>query len=648
MLKTISKKIAYQLLSTDPEKLYKYIKKYDVVSFDIFDTLVKRNTENPEDVFELVELLGDCNNRDFSKKRVKAEQVARKDATNNEVTLTEIYNKLEGFLPSERYKLMKLETELETNICCAYLPMQKVYNWCKKNKKSIYLISDMYLNTSIISEILYKCDYTHPDRIYISCEYKKNKSSGGLYTEIRKDIKNKTWVHIGDSIKGDFLMAKRYGISSKLIKHDLPCPQFYRNNYFLRKNKTLFKDYLKNFIRNHERKELSEFEKIGYEILGPLLTGFCVWLNKHLSKRCYNSVLFFARDSKIILECYEKLFGNNSNNKYFYISRKAAIVAYLDLISNYQELHDLLLAKDSAIIGDLCNALEINGQNLERFLKESRVNYNLSVNREKKFDEEIVLSNAKKYSNCESENQRNLLLKYLKQENAIDDFAIVDLGWEGRTQWILNKILPNSNIDGYYIGIITKCESFVNSINANSYFGSMKNTDYYARVIMESIALFESLFLTNEGSTIGYKFDKKKNKVIPIQAEPDQTNQNKIKIDQLQSGAIQFINDIRNDEMFLKYKWDSRVILDIYASFAINPKLKTVRLLKTLQFRDNDVSQIGAKHSLPYYFVHPTKLPKDIMKSYYRVLFLKDIFKLPLPYFKVLYAYYQHLHRKTE
>ena len=36
-------------------KLFKCVSKYDIVSFDIFDTLLKRNVLRPEDVFDLVE-----------------------------------------------------------------------------------------------------------------------------------------------------------------------------------------------------------------------------------------------------------------------------------------------------------------------------------------------------------------------------------------------------------------------------------------------------------------------------------------------------------------------------------------------------------------------------------------------------------------
>ena len=563
MQKAIIRKCAYKIFSKDPEKLYKIIKKYDVVSFDIFDTLIKRNTETPEDVFKVVALLSDKKFSNFPDSRIRAEQLARREAENGEVTLTEIYEKLIEFSASERSELMNLEIEVEKKLCCAYFPMQKIYNWCKKNNKIILLISDMYLNTSIISEILKKSGYDPSDRLYISCEYKKSKAAGEIYDEIKKELKGKAWIHIGDSIRGDFLMARKHGISSQLIARDLLSPKYYFNNPDCSKNGLLFRGYLKSFIQNHERKELNDFEKIGYEILGPLLTGFCVWLNKQLSGKRYDSVLFLARDAKIILECYKKLFGNSLNNIYFYISRKAAIATSVDLLSEYQELHDLLLAKDSANIGDLCNALNIKGNNLNQFLKESKVDLKLQVNSDKNFDGEALLVNAKKYANCDSENQRNLLLAYLKNENVIDNFAIVDLGWEGRTQWVLKKILPNSIIDGYYIGTITKCENLINSINMNSYLGKMKSTDYYARVIMESIALFESLFLTNEGTTIGYRLDSTTHKTVPIQAQPDQEDENRVKIEQLQMGAMQFINDIKEDKMFLEYKWDADVILGL-------------------------------------------------------------------------------------
>lgn len=79
----------------------KYILKHDCVSFDIFDTLVKRYVSLPTDVFDIVELRynslhGTSNEkiRGFKELRINAELKARKKII-EEVSIDEIYNFIE-------------------------------------------------------------------------------------------------------------------------------------------------------------------------------------------------------------------------------------------------------------------------------------------------------------------------------------------------------------------------------------------------------------------------------------------------------------------------------------------------------------------------------------------------------------------------
>ena len=93
-------------------KLKKLIDNHKIISFDIFDTLIKRNCYQPIDIYEIVEENYNKNNlkkiENFSAKRIVAEKKARENNKHlNEVTLDLIYNELE--YPVEIKKnLMKL------------------------------------------------------------------------------------------------------------------------------------------------------------------------------------------------------------------------------------------------------------------------------------------------------------------------------------------------------------------------------------------------------------------------------------------------------------------------------------------------------------------------------------------------------------
>lgn len=70
---TIKKKL-YSGSSINADELYLKVEPYKYVSFDIFDTLVKRNVENPTDVFKLMEYKA---GNGFADRRIKAENRLR-------------------------------------------------------------------------------------------------------------------------------------------------------------------------------------------------------------------------------------------------------------------------------------------------------------------------------------------------------------------------------------------------------------------------------------------------------------------------------------------------------------------------------------------------------------------------------------------
>lgn len=81
------------------EKIMKKIEGYQYVSFDLFDTLIKRNVQKSDDVFRLIENQGieKYGNRleGFYRKRVEAEKMERlQERGGKEVTLHGIYRRL--------------------------------------------------------------------------------------------------------------------------------------------------------------------------------------------------------------------------------------------------------------------------------------------------------------------------------------------------------------------------------------------------------------------------------------------------------------------------------------------------------------------------------------------------------------------------
>lgn len=641
LVKKTGRKCVYKFCVSSKDTLNEKISKYPVISFDVFDTLIKRDVPEPDYVFRLVEKQYDKLTRgksDFYSKRLKAESDARM-SLGTDINIDEIYDFYEG---NDKELLKKMELDVELDICTASPIMLSVFYEAVKQNKKIILISDMYLKSDFIIALLDNCGITGYRKLFVSCEVRKNKASGALYDYIRQveNIKEE-WLHIGDSVKGDYISPKLKGIKSCLISRQFKTPLYYQG-----KDRNLM-----SFIQNHESVEYDDYQKIGYEILGPIIYGFAYWLHKEISSKQYDKVLFLARDSALLLKAYSKMYGDENKNKYIYISRKAALSCVSDLISDYEELHDLYVPKDSDTVGILYSALKIPEEKQYQINNILGVDSDTFINSSTKIDGDTLFTQLNLKSNKDAINQRILFNEYMNQIGVRGRYAVVDVGWEGRTQWALDRISTNDSkaklIDGYYFGVIKKYPRLTQSLNMNSYIGILKNTDVNARVIMESVALFETMFLSKEGSTIAYE-RLSDGEIVPVKGEPDQDIDNLYKVEALQKSAMKFVEDMKDSIINEHVSWEANDIFDIYKKFAVYPSKYTVKVLRKWQFRDRETHILGSEHNILFYILNPACFKRDIWNSYYRVLFLRDLFKVPFPYFNLLYKYYYHKHHKCE
>lgn len=211
-----------KLLSKEKEKLIEFVDDADVVSFDIFDTLVKRKVDSPDDIFELIandyDFAGEESfGRFFKETRKTAERVARCKSQYEEVTLNEIYDCFKGLNVLQKEKLIETECKNELNNCVCNADMYGVYQYAKKMNKRIIYTSDMYLDNQTVKKILKNCGYDdYP--LYLSSEIRKTKRSGKLFEYIRMEYPNCKVAHFGDNIVRDYFMAKLQGIKGVLIK----------------------------------------------------------------------------------------------------------------------------------------------------------------------------------------------------------------------------------------------------------------------------------------------------------------------------------------------------------------------------------------------------------------------------------------------
>lgn len=612
----------------DNKKIMKKIQNYKYISFDIFDTLIKRDIFDEKNIFDIVQSRYNKKNnnviKEFKHKRIMAEDNARIKKSSNEVTLDEIYSEM-PFSKEINYKLKEIEVETEIEYCKRNDRLFEIFEYCKKNDKKIFITSDMYLDQSVIEKILSKNGYTGYEKLYLSGNLELSKSKGNIFDLILKEnkIQKNEMLHIGDNAKSDYIIPKLKGISAVLIKKYIKISEYIT---YANVNKNISSN-VSIAVQNNLSVNKNFYEKLGISLLGPILYGFCVSLHKYVQEKNLNNIFFLARDAKIIEEAYFLLFPEDRGKcRYLYVSRKSTSFINIDETCNLKEFEDsfksiIVRKKVSEIIEILEVKSKKNIINIDKNAYYDDLSYNDRNDFFNIIKEDLVLF-------CEQ--QRKKFKLYLEQNNFNGDVCLVDIGWKGTIQKNIENFCKKNNIKvsiyGYYMGIYEKNDYR----EAYLYNGSEKRK----YEIYLSVGFFETMFLNNEGTTLYYVEENKK--IIPYKANYEQTDNIKEYMKNMQVAALMYVKNTHKEMNEINMK----DVYDNYRNTIIRPKLSFLKKINKIKFNDGVEYTLINSKSLIYYVFHLKQFKNDLMDSYYKIGFMKKVFKIQLPYIKILTILY--------
>ncbi|WP_434578815.1 HAD family hydrolase [Thermoanaerobacterium thermosaccharolyticum] len=565
---------------------------YKLYSFDIFDTVIMRKCGTPKGIFYEMQIellksssgINKCLLNNFCDRRVKAEQIARINSSKEEISLYEIYEILQRDydLNLEEVKyLINLEIDKEMNNAIANTEITLLINELRKKGKKVIFTSDMYLPKNVIIDILKKNEiFKDGDVIYLSSELNKTKEKGSLFYEILKleNCKKEEIVHIGDNIHSDFNVPKSIGIKSYLYdktKFSRYEKIVYEDNYCFNKIVGAFKVLRINSINVAN----SDTYNVGV-IAGFILLGYVLWILYEANRLKLKNLFFLSRDGQILFEIANKVnkfTKYDINFKYIYASRQA-----WHLPSIYEKITereiDWILEKDPIVNFNIIAArlsldpyLLMEKVNKEQYVTDD-IYENLSNEKILKLRNVLLHSKIVQEMIFDAANSKRInAISYFNQEGLLDskDIGIVDLGWKGRLQDSLKRILEiykkNKKIYGFYFGL-TSLGEISNTNEKYSYLFDPNNIKY--KKIGEKAANIMEIFTTaNHGSTIeyvdngGFYFPKLRNDFTEEKIN--------FKLNVFRSGIFDFLDLVL----------DNHIISEIMKNND-NYKTKTVKLLK--------------------------------------------------------------------
>lgn len=602
--------------------LYKWerIKRFDVISFDIFDTLVKRNVAHPKDIFDIVEQTFNQNNNNkqitgFRNERIEAEKKARLKAVNEEITLGEIYQNLSQYSDIDKKKISEIEEKTEIKYCTPNYNIMDLYKKCVESSKIVILTSDMYLPRNTIEKILSKCGIFGYTKLFLSSEIGLQKAKGTLYNYILKDldIKPSQMIHIGDGRITDYVIPKRQGIQAIHVEREQV-----NTNIISRKqiySKSQFYSFINNNILKYHDEDYAF--KLGYEVLGPLFLGFTEWIHSELRQNNISNACFLARDMNLIMPIYSRLYPDSAT-KCFYleISRKSIRREYVRAKKDFLSVLDTLSRRQYKI-SELLDAIDISFLDLKS--KCQSVNCNINDDYVDKIKKDEVCYKKINEQILSLLNKEDYIIAYLKQFNLYseENIAIIDIGWHGTLQNMLESITGNKYL-GLYLG---------NTIRPN--YKKMKSEGYWFSNTDESksiykmsiVGILEIALFPNIGTTIGYRMDND-GTIRPIYAEREASDFSIIH--NFQSGALKFIDDyiqLRDKEELI----NAEDAMKSYIKLAYRPTLKQAKLFSNLMFEDGKTNKLAIVKDWIFYLKNPKALTVDYKESKWKEGYIKQL-----------------------
>lgn len=448
-------------------------------TFDIFDTLIRRDTLAPKSIFAKISQQMNDSDLNFETYLVRKYPVIRNQVENDlrdafkkttferetdkiEVTLDDILHRLaENFNLTDAQQDFLYKAEVDAEIEAVEPIVSRINEVFEliDNGNEVLLITDMYLPRNVIESMLKKADPRLLNlTMYLSNEVGHMKANAKLFTNVFFDLDYhySKWVHHGDNKRSDGIIPRRMGIET--VNHDmdtfLPYEALFVDNaewdmkYDMFKIATMMQRFRES-VRYDDETEFDKAAYYAYSYIGTAFVPYINWVLKDAIKRGYETVYFISRDGyymKQIADALIETAGLSIKAEFIYGSRKAwRVPSFIEEVDPASftpfgmfasmESFDDLVASSQLTEEELLSIIpEIEGYRDEPTLKgDVAVGIRDLFNKSDKYKERLLQISAER---------RPIVLDYLRQVINFDQkFAFVEFWGRGYTQDTFTRLL---------------------------------------------------------------------------------------------------------------------------------------------------------------------------------------------------------------
>ncbi|GAA3946044.1 hypothetical protein GCM10022230_15720 [Pseudoclavibacter caeni] len=540
----------------------------EVVSFDVFDTLLQRPLARPADAFavlrDAVREQGVVLPLTWPQERRAAESRAYQRAgVGPYITIDDIYDELvrRGSLSEgDRQCVLEQELEIEAGLLRSTRRGRTLFDLARASGADIVLLSDMYLPEVTIAQALRSAGYGEWSSLEVSGYAKRAKYDGTAFRHLREQYPERHLVHVGDSAHADVRQAHVFDIDTVHLRqprtvimsggenategiavHDLASE---RPLDELALADSTVAGLALNRLERHP--DMDAAERLGYEVLGPLLAGFSRFLHLRAREDGIERLEFLARDGAILRRAYAQYWGSEAlENDYLVASRRLLRLATFREHLVRDDL-DFLTSTSTPLtpvemirrwlpdLGDqeVTTAIRLTTIEPDQRISEAEARAHLAPALEflaDRFIEQSIL-------------ERRLVVRYLEPRFSQRATAVVDLGWQGTMAQAIGTLLGEP-VKSYYVGVpdqpVTRARPSLRGWVDGRF--AWEATEAMRR-IFETVAVLESLTASpTEASAIG--LTEVGENVQPVFGDERVTADEVEALTRIQDSAIEFVRD---------------------------------------------------------------------------------------------------------
>ena len=505
----------------------------ELVSFDVFDTLVVRNRPAPG---ALDLLVGE---------RLAADEVdplayavARRDAATSaadrvpgraptlDTIMTDVGRVL-GWAPSIVRRAVELERSIDLEHLSAVPAAADLLAALRGRGVRLAMVSDMHLGADVLGPRLRELGLLDSDDLLlVSCDVGASKAQGGaLFTELisRSGCAPDRLLHVGNDPWADHAMARKHGIPTKLVR----TAELTRFEGVLISPELADRCDLGSVIAGAARQaRLAALDREDPPVLAsvvagvaaPAMIGFATWVAHRAAELELDRLVFLSRNGRLPFEVYRRLptaITTDRPASYVHLSRDAvrlaSAAADIDAwISCGHETSSSFLRQHTELlpVSQFLAKLRLDADAVGPVFEEHDFPLDRPVARERPAGDWRACFDDPRFRSAltaRAEADRELLVEYLHDCGLTsgERIGVVDIGWRGQQAAMMTSVAESASdveLHHFHLGR-NRAETLLHPVRIERYLFDHDDPP----VVDNAVGLFETMTATAEPGMIGLR-----------------------------------------------------------------------------------------------------------------------------------------------